>query len=465
MCSFYEQIEAMKENKVKIIKYAPPPPDLPIYGQVSPDEFSFFGRTNYETDLESKKFIFGVKRKDRRRHFYIVGKSGTGKSKLLELFIRQDIICGHGVCLMDSHGDVVADILDFVPENRIKDVILIDPSDAQWPASFNPLFNIAPELRHRTAQGLTEIMEKQFGANWTPRLEYIFRFISLALLDYPRATIQGMILMLTDHNYRQKVIKYIEDEAIKRFWAIEFVSWSERFDAEAIIPLLNKLGKFFSNPLLRYIFSQKEGKVNIEKIINEKKILLINLSKGKLDEESFNFFSSIFIFKIHQAGVGRASMPKEEKKDFYLYIDEFYDITTDAFVNILTETKKYGIALTITHQYRAQFSSQIMAIILNNVANMVIFRLGGEDAKFFEKEMAPVFKDRDMINLGMQEFYIKMIINGEAYDPFSAKTLNILPAVHPSYRDKIIKHNHQVYCMSLEEVKREIAEEEGLIIA
>ena len=194
----------MREGKIQIIKYAPPPPDLPIYGQVDPNETSFFGRTNYEAGLESKRFIFGIKRRDRRRHFYVVGKSGVGKSKLLELLIRQDITYGHGLCLMDPHGDVIANILDFIPEHRIKDVVLIDPSDTQWPVSFNPLMNITPELKHQVTQGLIEVMEKQFGANWTPRLEHVFRFTCLALLDYPGATMRGMILMLTDRNYRSE---------------------------------------------------------------------------------------------------------------------------------------------------------------------------------------------------------------------------------------------------------------------
>ncbi|HDH31178.1 MAG TPA: DUF87 domain-containing protein, partial [Candidatus Wolfebacteria bacterium] len=329
----------MREGKIQIIKYAPPPPDLPIYGQVDPNETSFFGRTNYEAGLESKRFIFGIKRRDRRRHFYVVGKSGVGKSKLLELLIRQDITYGHGLCLMDPHGDVIANILDFIPEHRIKDVVLIDPSDTQWPVSFNPLMNITPELKHQVTQGLIEVMEKQFGANWTPRLEHVFRFTCLALLDYPGATMRGMILMLTDRNYRHKVIEYIEDEMVKRFWAIEFADWSEKFDTDAIIPLVNKLGQFLSNPLLHYIFGQKDNKVDIQKIMNEGKILLINLSKGKLGEENSSFFGSMFITKIHQAGMARADISEEERKDFYLYVDEFHNVVTDTFINVITEAR------------------------------------------------------------------------------------------------------------------------------
>ncbi len=452
-----------KEGKIQIIKYAPPPPDLPIYGQVDPAETCFFGKTNYESGLETKKFIFGIKRKDRRRHFYVVGKSGVGKSKLMELMIRQDAAFGHGICIIDPHGDVIDNTLEFMPKERIKDVVLIDPADFNFPVSFNPLKNVAPELKHQVTQGLIEVLKKQFGANWTPRLEHVFRFTCLALLDYPGANMQGMLKILTDRNYRQKVTEHIQDEMVKRFWAIEFADWSEKFDTDAIIPLVNKLGQFLSNPLLRYIFGQTENKVDIEKIMNEQKILLINLSKGKLGEENSAFFGSMFITKIYQAGMARANMSEEKRKDFYLYVDEFQNVVTDTFINILTEARKYGVALTVAHQYRAQLPPQILATILGNAANIVVFRVGGDDAHALEREMTPIFKAQDMINLGMQEFYIKMIIDGEVYDPFSAETLSIKPATHPSYKEEIVKFVHETYCVPLEEVKKKIAAEEELV--
>ncbi len=451
------------EEKLKIIKYAPPPSDLPVYGQTDPKEVCFFGRTNYESEFEIKKYIFGIKRVDRRRHMYIIGKSGVGKTKFLELLLRQDISYGHGVCLMDPYGDVIDNILDFIPENRIKDVILVDPSDINWPVSFNPLKNVEPEMKHQATQGLIEILKKQFGANWTPRLEHVFRFTCLALFDYPEATMAGMISILTDKNYRQKVMEYIQDEMVKRFWAVEFADWSEKFDTEAITPLVDKLGQFLSNPSLRYIFGQQENKINIAKIINDKKILLINLSKGKLGEENSSFFGSMFIAKIYQAGATRASMKESERKDFYLYIDEFQNVATDTFINILSESGKYGLALTIAHQYRAQLQPQILATIMGNVATGVVFRVGGDDAFSMEKEMTPVFKAKDMLNLGVREFYIKMMIDGGIADPFSAETLKILPSNHQSYRIQIIEFNHQNYCSSLEEVKKEITEKDFLI--
>ena len=452
----------MAREKIRKIKYAPPPPELPIYGKVDAKECSFFGRTNYEAALEEKKFIFGIKRTDRRRHLYLVGKSGVGKSKLMELIIRQDIAHGHGVCLIDPHGDFIEDILNFIPKERINDVVLIDPSDTKHPVSFNPLSNVDPELKHQVTQGLLEVLEKQFGANWTPRLEHVFRFTTLALLDYPEATMRGMISMLTDRNYRQKVVDYIEDDMVKRFWAVEFADWSEKFDTEAIIPLVNKLSQFLSNPLLRNIFGQKENKVDLEKIMNEKKILLISLSKGKLGQENSSFFGSMFITKLYQAGMARASIKEEDRNDFYLYVDEFQNLVTTTFENLFAESRKYGLCITVAHQYMAQLLPQVLATVLGNIGTMATFRIGGDDATKMAVEMTPVFQAEDMINLGIREFYIKMTIDGETFDPFSAETLKVLPPNHESYKDEIIEASRNKYALSLEEVKQKLEEEERI---
>jgi len=454
----------MPKSKIQIIRYAPPPPELPIYGRVDPKDASFIGRTNYVAALEEKKFIFGIKRGDRRRHMYIIGKSGVGKSKLLELLIRQDVAYGHGLCLMDPHGDVIDAILDFIPENRIDDVVLFDPTDMTHPASFNPLQNVDPGFKHQLTQGLIEVMEKQFGANWTPRLEHVFRFTCLALLDYPHATMRGMISMLTDRNYRQKVIEYIEDDMVKRFWAIEFADWSEKFDTDAIIPLVNKLGQFLSDPLLRNIFGQKENKINFEKIMNEGKILFVNLSKGRLGEENSSFLGSMLITKIKQAGMSRASLPERDRTDYYLYVDEFHNLVTETFENILSEARKYGLCLSVAHQYAGQLIPRVQAAVLGNTGTIVIFRVGGEDAVKLQPEMAPIFEVKDMINLGMREFYIKMTIDGNTYDPFSAETLKVLPANHPSYRARIIEASRRKYTIPADDAKKLIQEEEATIL-
>ncbi len=453
-----------KPNKIQIIKYAPPPPELPIFGQLDPAEVSFIGRTNYVAALEEKKFIFGIKREDRRRHLYIIGKSGVGKSKLQELMVRQDIAYGQGICVIDPHGEFIEDILNFVPENRIEDVCIIDPSDYEFPSSFNPLANVDPTFKHQLTQGLIEVLKKQFGANWTPRLEHVFRFTVLALLDYPHATMRGMISMLTDRNYRQKVVEYIEDDMVKRFWAIEFADWSEKFDTDAIIPLVNKLGQFLSDPMLRNIFGQKENKIDIEQLMNEQKILLINLSKGRIGEENSSFFGSMFLTKIKQAGMARAKMDPKDRKDYYLYVDEFQNVVTDTFENILSEARKYGINLTVAHQYVGQILPKVEAAVLGNVGSIIVFRVGGEDAVKLKPELAPIFDVKDMINLGVGEFFVKMTIDGESYDPFSAETLKVLPPTHRSFHKEIYEASRRKYAIPMEMAQKLIEEEESQII-
>ena len=453
-----------KPNRVQIIRYAPPPPELPVFGKVNPEDVSFIGRTNYVASLEEKKFIFGIKRIDRRRHLYVVGKSGVGKTKLLELFLRQDITYNHGLCLIDPHGDVIEAILDFIPKERIEDVCLIDPPDIDFPASFNPLANVDPLFKFQLTQGLIEVFQKQFGANWTPRLEHVFRFTCLALLDYPHATMRGMISMLTDRNYRQKVVEYITDDMVKRFFAIEFADWSEKFDTDAIIPLVNKLGQFLSDPLLRNIFGQKQNKIDISELMNQGKIILINLSKGRLGEENSSFLGSIFLTKIKQAGMERASIREEDRIDFYLYVDEFHNVVTQTFENILSEARKYGLNLTIAHQYMGQLIPRVQQAVLGNTGALICFRVGGEDAVKLKPEFAPIFDVKDMINQAVGEFYIKMTIDGESYDPFSAETLRVLPSTHQSYREEIVAASHRKYSISKDDAAKLIAQEEATII-
>jgi len=453
-----------KPNKIQIIKHAPPPPDLPTLGRSDPADVTFIGRTNYVASLEEKQFVFGIKRIDRRRHMYIIGKSGVGKSKLQELMIRQDIAYGHGVCVIDPHGELIDDILNFIPENRIEDVCVIDPGDIDFPSSFNPLANTDPTFKHQLTQGLIEVLRKQFGANWTPRLEHVFRFTVLALLDYPYATMRGMISMLTDRNYRQKVVEYIGDDMVKRFWAIEFADWSEKFDTDAIIPLVNKLGQFLSDPMLRNIFGQKENKIDLEQIMNEQKILFINLSKGKIGEENSSFFGAMFLTKIKQAGMARAKLEPKDRADFYLYVDEFQNIVTDTFENILSEARKYGLNLIVAHQYVGQLLPKVQQAVLGNIGSIISFRVGGDDAVKLKPEFAPIFDVKDMINLGVGEFFIKMTIDGESYDPFSAETLRVLPPNHPSYRDRVIAASRRKYAIPAGEAQKLIAEEETTII-
>jgi len=251
---------------------------------------------------------------------------------------------------------------------------------------------------------------------------------------------------------------------VKRFWAIEFADWSEKFDTDAIIPLVNKLGQFLSDPLLRNIFGQKENKINLEELMNQKKLVFINLSKGRLGEENSSFLGAMFITKLKQAGMARASIPERERNDFYLYVDEFHNVVTETFENIMSEARKYGLCLTMAHQYMAQLIPKVQAAVLGNVGSIVIFRVGGDDAVHLKPEMAPVFDVKDMINLGTQEFYMKMTIDGESYDPFSAETLKVLPAPHRSFRKEIVENSRSKYTISVDAAKKLIQQEESTIL-
>ncbi len=437
-----------RTNKVQLIKYAPPPPELPTYGRFSSQEISFIGRTNYVAALEEKRFIFGIKRTDRRRHLYIIGKSGVGKSKLQELLIRQDIAYGYGLCLIDPHGELIDSISHFIPEERMNDVCIIDPTDIAHPVLFNPLRDIDQSFKYQFTQGLIEIMSKQFSSNWTARLEHLFRFTTLALLDYPDASMIGMILMLTDAEYRAKVVASIQDDMVRRFWEVEFKEWGERYENDAIIPLINRLNQLLSDPMISAMFNQKENKIVFEDLINQNKIILINLARGEIGEENARFLGSLFVIKLKQVGMHRAKMTPAERKDFYVYVDEFPTIATDTFENLLSEARKYGMNLTISHQYLGQLSPRLQAAVLGNTGNLIAFRVGGEDAVKLKPEFAPVFDVKDMINLGTGEFYMKMTIDGESYDPFSAEALRVLEPTHGTHRNEIYEASRQKFSRS-----------------
>jgi type IV secretory pathway TraG/TraD family ATPase VirD4 len=439
----------LTQTKLQSTKSAPPPAELPILGKAQPEDISFFGRTNYVAALEEKKFVFGIKRIDRRRHMYVVGKSGVGKSKLLELLIRQDIASGRGVCVFDPHGDLIEDLLAFIPEKRINDVVMIDPSDPEAAIAFNPFYNVDPTFRHQLTESLIEILEAQFGASWEPRMEHIFRFICLALLDYPQANMRGMISMLTDPAYRALVIPYIGDEMVRRFWESEFPDWSknEKVEIEAISPLINKLGQYLSDPLLRAVLSHVQNKIDLHQLVATQKIIFINMCFGKLGKENASFFAGLFIAKLKEVGMLRSRLLEKDRKDFYIYIDEFPSLVTETFENLMSEVRKYRLPMTISHQYLGQIIDHFRSSIFANVGTIAVFRVGGEDAAKLENELAPIFKVKDMINLGRREFYIKLTIDGEAYDPFSAETLSALPANHSSFRDRIIDASRTTYAV------------------
>ena len=432
---------------------AEPPMNLPTLKNTPEDEISIFGVTNFR----GKRVEFGIRREDRRRHLYVVGKSGVGKSKLLEKLIGDDIRAGKGLCVIDPHGDLVNAMLYHVPENRIEDVVYFSPSDLDWPIAFNPLENVDREFKQQVTQGLIEIFKKFFGADWTPKIEHVFRFTVLALLDYKKATMMGMQKMLTDRPYRQMIIDHIQDQTVKKFWANEFSSWSEKFDNEAIVPLVNKLGQFLSNEMVRNIVAQPTNKVDFNDIMNNEKILLVELSKGKLGDENSALLGSLLITKIEQQGMARAFISQEERKDFYLYVDEFQNFATKTFDNILSEARKYRLDLTVSHQYLGQLLAATRDTVFGNVGSMISFRLSADDGAYLAKEFAPRFTSDDIMNLGVREMYVKMSISGMVTPAFSAVTVDVAdPDPSSDLRNRILDASRSKFSTPVKEVEAEI---------
>lgn len=422
-------------NKIQVVKSAPPPPQLPILGKVDAAQVSFIGQTNYVAALEEKKFVFGIKRADREHHLFVIGRPHVGKSKLLELLIRQDIAVGAGLCVIDPYGDVVEAILDFVPEKRIEDTLVIDLSTPQVMHSFNPFEGVGLQNRYEFAEGMIDSLERYFGKDWNPRLEHLLRFSIIALTDYPGATLSHLVELLTDAEFRKRVISHGTDSVVNRFWIIEFPDWLSKFEADAVIPLVGKLRSLFSSQIVRTFLGKSKGTVRFSQCIAEKKIVLCKIDKRVIGEEGTGFIGALLLASLRQA----AAVERTKERDpFYLYIDDFHFFAAKTIDTLLTEGRRYGIALTLATQYLDQLPEKAILSILSSAGSLVVFRVGGRDAERLEVEMAPVFKAKDMINLAKQEFYIKLMIDGEVYDPFSARVLKVLKTDYPSSRERIL---------------------------
>ncbi|MFA5358469.1 MAG: DUF87 domain-containing protein [Patescibacteria group bacterium] len=432
-------------------KRAQPPFNLPTAENTADTEISLIANTNFRGSNK----LFGIKRADRRRHLYIIGKSGTGKSKLLVSLINDDIRHKKGVCVIDPHGDLVHEVIQFVPKERINDVIVFNASDLQYPVPFNILEKVPREMKQQVTQGLIEVFKKFFGGDWSPKIEHVFRFTTLAMLDYEESSIVGMQKMLTNRKFRQKVIPQIKDSVVKHFWANEFSSWSEKFDNEAILPLVNKLGQFLSNELVRNIVVQPKNTINFDDIMNNEKILLIELSRGLLGEENANLLGAMIITKIYQTAMSRARVSESERNDFYLYIDEFQNFATETFENILSEARKYRLCLTVSHQFLSQVPKDVKGAVFGNVGSLISFRVGADDGDFISKEFYPVFNVHDFINLDVREILIKMSIDGQTSPPFSAYT-KLVPQPPQDWEQitkEVIDRSHNVYGRKLSEVE------------
>lgn len=413
-----------------------------------------------ETDFRGKRTRFGVKNEDRSRHVYIIGKTGMGKSTVLENMAIQDMQNGHGLAFMDPHGSTADKLLDYVPPERVKDVVYFAPFDLEHPISFNVLEDVGKDQRYLVSSGLMSAFKKIWVDAWSARMEYILQNTLLALLEYPGATLLGVNRMLSDKVYRQKVVDNVTDPGVKSFWVDEFAKYTERMAAEAVPAIQNKVGQFTSNPLIRNIVGQPRSSLNFRKIMDEKKILLINLSKGRMGEGNANLIGSMLITKLYLTAMSRANLSGAELRTlppFYFFVDEFQSFANESFANILSESRKYKLSLTIAHQYIEQMAEEVRAAVFGNVGSIITFRVGPFDAEILEKIFFPTFTKEDIVNLGFAQTYLTLMIDGVGSPPFSAITIGPLPLLQESHREEIIKHSQQAYAQPRLEVEAEIA--------
>jgi hypothetical protein len=414
-----------------------------------------------ETDSRNKRIKFGIKAKDRTKHVYVIGKTGMGKSTVLENMAVQDIQNGEGMAFIDPHGKTADLLLDYIPEHRKKDVVYFAPFDLDYPISFNVLEQVDPDKRHLVVSGLMSTFKKIWQDAWSARMEYILTNTLLALLEYPNATLLGVNRMYSDKEFRKDVVAHITDPTVKAFWTEEFAKYTDKFAAEATPAIQNKIGQFTSNSLIRNMIGQPKSSFDLRKILDEKKILIINLSKGRVGEQNANLLGGMLITKIYLAAMSRADASPALMRtlpQFYLYVDEFQSFANESFADILSEARKYKLNLTMAHQYIEQMEEEVRAAVFGNVGTMIVFRVGAYDAEVLEKEFMPTFTAEDIVNLGVYQIYLKLMIDGVSSQPFSATTLPpiALPPVSPAEEVKAM--SRQQFAHSRPDVEKAINE-------
>lgn len=394
-----------------------PPQDLPV--DTPSSNITRLGRTNFRGAQQ----VFGILPEDRRRHVYVIGKTGMGKSTLLENMVYSDIMAGKGVGVIDPHGDLAEAVLNFIPSNRTNDVILIDPSDKDYAVAFNMLENVDPALNSIVCSGLVGIFKKIYADSWGPRLEHILRNTILTLLEYPGTTMLGITRLLSDDEYRKKIVKKISDPVVKSFWVDEFEKMQDKFKVEAISPIQNKVGQFLASPTIRNIVGQPKSTVDLRFAMDKGKIVIINLSKGKIGEDNSALLGSMFVTKFQLDAMGRANVPEKERKDFYLYVDEFQNFATESFATILSEARKYRLNLTMANQYIAQMPDEVRDAVFGNVGTVLSFQVGFDDAEYISQQYAEEVLPSDLVSLSKYSSYMRLLIDGMPSHTFSLATL------------------------------------------
>lgn len=431
---------------------AEPPANLPIVTDVYNGAISPVAITNFR----GHNTMFGMNRADRGRHLYIIGQTGVGKSGILELLTISDIYSPYGFAVIDPHGDYALSILKRMTPERAKDVIYFNPADTDFPIAFNPMEVPDPKLRNHTASELIGVLKRMFES-WGPRLEYILRYSILALLDYPDATMLDITRILTDRHFRQDVLKYVDDPIVRNFWTIEFASWNDKFVAEAVAPVLNKVGAFTANPLVRNIIGQPKSSFNIRQIMDQRKILIVNLSRGLIGEDNAALLGALLVTKIQLGAMSRADIPAADRSPFYLYVDEFQNFATDSFATILSEARKYGLNLTVANQYIAQMSIEVKDAVFGNVGSIIAFRMGVDDARSMTRYFEPRFEEYDLVHMHNRHFVVSTTIEGEKIAAFSAISLN-LPPEGVDQSESIIARSRAQYAVTREFVDRYVGD-------
>jgi hypothetical protein len=376
-----------------------------------------------ETNARNRRVPFGIKQSDRLSHIYAIGKTGVGKTTLLETLISQDIALGRGCALIDPHGDFVERLIDNIPIGRQDDVVYLNVADQGQPYGYNPLTRVSFELRPLVASGLMDVLKKMWGDAWGVRMEHILRNAVLALLDQPSAILPDILLMISDKTFRYQAMKHIENEQVAKFWQNEFPKYSYRYQADGIAPIQNKIGAFLADPRMHRILTRRDGQLRLRSLMDDSKILLVNLSKGRIGEDTSSLFGGMIVTSLGLAAFSRVNVPERERRPFYVYVDEFQNFTTLSLANMLSELRKFGVGVVLAHQYLHQLDPDIREAVIGNAGTLISFRLGASDAGFIAREFEPVFAPVDMLNLANRDVYLKLMIDGAPSKPFSATTI------------------------------------------